>query len=232
MALQLDIALTDGQKKAMAAIPATSWFTQVVYRNARSPLHPHPQLAENNELKLLMVRAWIAAAVPGKRVLDLFSGNGVFSVVAALAGAREVTGAEFAEDRVRCAEFVASTLQSDCRFEFKLGDVYRIAEYFTEPFDVVLCFGGLYHIADPVFILRQIGRLRRRDRTKEGLASIRAGSGTWHYSRGCVRELLRHGGFRVREERRPSWRKRRRFPWYLADCEPMAAQRTESYGRT
>jgi tRNA (mo5U34)-methyltransferase len=256
MALQLDIELTEGQKAAMAAIPATSWFTQVVYRNARSPLHPNTQLAENNELKLLMVRDWITTAVPGKRVLDLFSGNGVFSVVAALAGAREVVGVEFAEDRVRCAEFVASTLPSDCRFVFKHGDVYRIAEYFKEPFDVVLCFGGLYHIADPAFILRQIGtltrerlilqtsqvlplpgnwatfRLRRRDRTQEGLASIRAGSGTWHYSPGCVRELLRHGGFRVREERRPSWPKRRRFPWYLADCEPIAAPGTEAYGRT
>jgi hypothetical protein len=29
------------------------------------------------------------------------------------------------------------------------------------PFDVVLCLGGLYHIADPAFVLRQIGGLSR-----------------------------------------------------------------------
>lgn len=227
MALRLDIELTDDQQAAMAAIPATSWFTQVVYRNARSPQHPNVQLDENNELKLAMVRDWIAASVPEKRVLDLFSGNGMFSVVAAMAVAREVFGVEFAEDRVRCAEFVASTLRSDCRFGFKHGDVYRIA--------------------DPGFVLRQIGtltrerlimqtsqvlplpgnwakfRLRRQDRTREGLASIRAGSGTLHYSPGCLRELLRHGGFRVMEERRPSWRERRRFPWYLANCVPLGS---------
>jgi tRNA (mo5U34)-methyltransferase len=245
MTLRLDIELTESQKAAMAAIPATSWFTQVVYRNAASPLHPDRRLAENNELKLAMIRDWIARSVAGKRVLDLFSGNGVFSVVAAQAGAREVVGVEFALDRVRCAEFVASTLQSEATVVFKHGDVYKITEYFDEPFDVVLCLGGLYHVADPAFVLRQAGRLtkerlimqtsqvlplpgnwakfvlRHRDRTEEGLSSIRGGAGAWYYSPGCVRELLRHGGFRIREERRPPWPARRRFPWYLADCEPL-----------
>jgi SAM-dependent methyltransferase len=245
MTLRLDIELTESQRAAMAAIPATSWFTQVVYRNAESPLHPNRRLAENNEMKLAMVRDWIAQSVAGKRVLDLFSGNGVFSVVAALAGAREVIGVEFAEDRVKCAEFVASTLESDTTMVFKHGDVYKIAEYFDEPFDVVLCLGGLYHVADPAFVLRQIGNLakerlimqtsqvlplpgnwakfilRGRDRTTEGLTSIQGGSGTWHYSPGCLRELLRHGGFSIRDERRPAWPKRRRFPWYLANCEPL-----------
>jgi tRNA (mo5U34)-methyltransferase len=245
MALRLDIELTEDQKATMAKVPATAWFTQIIFRNAESPLHPVAALAENNELKLAMVGDWIAAGVSGKRVLDLFSGNGVFSVVAALAGAREVVGVEFVEERVRCAEFVASTLQSDCRFVFKHGDVYRIGEYFDEPFDVVLCLGGLYHIADPAFILRQIGsltrerlilqtsqvlplpgnwakfRLRRRDRIEEGLTSIRGGSGTWRYSPGCLRALLQHGGFRIVEARQPPWRARRRFPWYLANCEPL-----------
>ena len=245
MTLRLVVELTEDQKARMAELPASAWFTQVVFRNAKSPVHPVAALAENNELKLAMVRDWIAAAVPGKRVLDLFSGNGAFSIVAALAGAREVVGVEFAEERVRCAEFVASTLQSDCRFVFKQGDVYRIGEYFAEPFDVVLCLGGLYHIADPAFILRETGRLTRerlimqtsqvlplpgnwakfrvrpQDRTEEGLTSVRGGSGTWRYSPGCLRELLRHGGFRIVEERQPPWRMRSRFPWYLANCEPL-----------
>lgn len=161
MALHLDIDLTDDQKATMAALPATAWFSPIVWRNAVSPVHPVAALAENNELKLTLVHDWIQRAVPGKRVLDLFSGNGMFSVIAAQAGAREVVGVEFAEDRVRCAEFVVSTLQSDCRFVFTHGDVYQIGEYFDEPFDVVLCLGGLYHIADPAYILRAIGRLTR-----------------------------------------------------------------------
>lgn len=177
--------------------------------------------------------------------MDLFSANGAFSFLAALAGAKKVVGVEYSEDRVRCAEFIATTIRTDCVLEFKCGDVYRICDYFCEPFDVVLCLGGLYHIADPAFILRQIGHLtkerlvlqtaqvlphrgnrakfvvRRTDQTEKGLTSIRGGYGTWYYSPACIRELLLHGGFETVEERRPPWHKRRRFPWYLAYCRPL-----------
>ena len=245
MPLRLDIELTDSQKTAMARIPPTSWCTQVVYRNAQSPIHPARHLAENSEMKQAIVTDWVTKSVKGKRVLDLFSANGAFSLIAALGGAREVVGVEYSEDRVKCAEFVASTIQSACKIVFKQGDVYKITDYFDEPFDVVLCLGGLYHIADPAFVLRQIGNLtkerlilqtsqvlpfpgnwakfvvRRQDRTKDGMTSIRGGYGTWYYSPGCLRELLLHGGFRIIEQRQPPWSKRRRFPWYLACCEPL-----------
>jgi SAM-dependent methyltransferase len=242
MALHLDVALTDQQKAAMGSIPAICWFTPVVWRNAASPIHPNRRLAENNEMKQIMTADWISNAVKGKRVLDLFSANGAFTFLAAFAGAKSVVGVEYSEDRVNCAKFIATTIQTDCAIEFKCGDVYKICEYFRERFDVVLCLGGLYHIADPAFVLRQIGQLtkehlvlqtsqvlphktnrasfmvRRTDRTKKGMTSIRGGYGTWHYSPVCLRELLLHGGFEIIEERRPPWLKRRRFPWYLAYC--------------
>lgn len=245
MALKIDVELTDAQRQSMADIPPAFWFTQVVYRNATSPLHPNPRLAENNEMKQALLTDWIMSSVKGKRVLDLFSANGAFACLAALGGAREVVGVEFSEERVKCAEFVAGTLPTDCRIQFKCGDVYAIADYFDEPFDVVMCFGGLYHIADPAHVLKQIRAVtkerllvqtsqvlplpgvwakflvRRRDLTKAGMTSVRGGYGTWHCSPGCLRELLLHGGFQVVEERRPPWRKRSRFPWYLASCVPL-----------
>lgn len=245
MALRLDIELTESQRQAMARIPATSWFTQVIYRNAQSAIHPDRQLAANNEMKQKMVADWISKTVPGKKVLDLFAANGAFSVLAALAGAREVVGLEYSEERIRCAEFVASTVNSTGPISFRRGDVYKVLEYFDEPFDVVLCLGGLYHVADPALVLRQIGKItketlivqtsqvlrrpgnwakfevRRQDRTSEGLTSIRKGYGTWYYTRRCLQELLLHGQFRVVEERQPPWLKHRRFPWYLARCEPV-----------
>ncbi|MHC1742031.1 MAG: class I SAM-dependent methyltransferase [Syntrophobacteraceae bacterium] len=245
MTLKLNIELTDDQKQAMAEFPPAFWFTQVVYRNAESPIHPNRRLAENNEMKQSLLTDWIMDAVKGKRVLDLFSANGAFACLAALGGAREVVGVEFSEDRVKCAEFVAGTLNTDCRIQFRHGDVYKIADYFDEPFDVVMCFGGLYHVADPAYVLRQIRMLtkerlfvqtsqvlplpgvwakfivRRRDQTKAGMTSVRGGYGTWHCSPGCLRELLLHGGFQVVEERRPPWLKRSRYPWYLASCVPL-----------
>lgn len=248
MALKLDIELTSSQKEAMAAIPDTAWFTQVIYRNAESPLHPDcfgVHLAEKNVAKQALVNDWIARSVKGKRVLDLFSANGAFSAIAAMAGAREVVGVEFSQERIRCAEFVASTLRTDCSISFRKGDVYKIAEYYKEPFDVILCLGGLYHVADPALLLREMGGLtreclilqtdhvlpyrgnrakfvvRRKNWTGQGMTSIRSGYGTWHYSRKCLHELLLHGGFRVLEERQPRGWGRRRLPWYAARCEPL-----------
>jgi 2-polyprenyl-3-methyl-5-hydroxy-6-metoxy-1,4-benzoquinol methylase len=248
MTLCLDVELDSQQQLELNTLPAAVWFTQVKFRNAESPSHPERALAENNAAKQAFVQDWITREVAGKRVLDLFSANGAFAVQAALAGAREVVGLEYDAERVRCAQFVASTLPEHIRPRFLCGDVYRMREYFDEPFDVVLCLGGLYHIADPAYLLSQIrgmlrGRLilqtaqvlplwgkwarfgiRRRDKRSQGLSSVRGGYGTWSLSPGCLRELLEHSGFDVLEERRPTWRKRFRFPWYGAVCSPMIEQ--------
>ncbi|GMQ78947.1 MAG: hypothetical protein BMS9Abin02_1496 [Anaerolineae bacterium] len=247
MAVRIDTDLTENEMSSMVGIPPESWFTQFIYRNVESPTHPNRSLTINNEMKQMMVADWITNYAKGKRVLDLFCANGGFSLIAALSGAKEVIGIDYSQERIKCAEFVASTirLQSDCRIEFKQGDVYDIGTMLDEPFDVVFCFGGLYHIADPAYVLRQIRRLtkerlilqtsqvlplrynwarfkvRRQDWTAVGMTSIRGGYGTWQLSPGCLRELLLHGGFRVIEERQPPLLKRRRFPWYLADCEPI-----------
>jgi 16S rRNA G966 N2-methylase RsmD len=242
MSMKLDVSLTEQQKAAMAIIPAASWFTPFVWNNATSPKHPVSRLDENNDYKQRLVQDWIERNVKGKRVLDLFAANGAFSIMAWRAGAREVVGVEFDEGRVECARFVASTLNAGRRIEFLTGDVYRLREYFNEPFDVTLCLGGLYHIADPPYVLRQIravtterlimqtsnlwpfpwnqARFRvRRDRGKEGLTSIRR-EGAWRATPTTVRQWLLHGHFRVLEERLPPLMKRHRFPWFAALCEP------------
>jgi SAM-dependent methyltransferase len=229
----------------MASIPPKSWFTSVIYLNALSPIHPDRRLDENNEMKQAMVNDLIKKSVEGKRVLDLFCGNGAFAIIAALSGAKEVIGIDFSDDRIKCAEFIANTIKSDARINFMCGDVYKISDYFNNKFDVVLCFGGLYHIADPAYVLQQIHELvkeklilqtsqvlplpinlarfivRKHDLTQEGKPSIRKGYGLWHLTPGCIRELLLHGGFKVMEERRPPLLKRFRFPWYIACCKPL-----------
>lgn len=78
MTLRLDFELTESEKTAMGAIPATSWFTQIIYRNAESSIHPNRRLVNNNEMKQAMVSDWVVESVKGKRVLDLFSANGGF----------------------------------------------------------------------------------------------------------------------------------------------------------
>jgi tRNA (mo5U34)-methyltransferase len=245
--VNIDVNLTDDQIKTLAGISATSWFTKFNFLNAESPTHPHKAFTISNDAKQEMTQDWIKDSVKGKRVLDLFSANGGFSTMAALAGAKEVVGVEFSQDRVDCANFIASTIKplTDCKLSFIKGDVYELTSFLKEPFDVVLCLGGLYHIADIAYVLKQIESLtterlivqtsqiipipfnlawfkvRREDKTSKGRTSIQGGSGTWHTSPSCMRELLLHGGFSVSDERLPSLTKRISRPWYVANCVPL-----------
>jgi 2-polyprenyl-3-methyl-5-hydroxy-6-metoxy-1,4-benzoquinol methylase len=204
-------------------------------------------LDKNHELKRKIVLPWIRDYVSGKRVLDLFCANGAFSFEAALAGAREVVGLEFSPDRANCAQFIARAFSRQTKYPaptFLVGDVYKLTEIFRERFDVVMCFGGLYHIPDPPFVLTQIRALTqerlilqtsgilpkqgnwakfivREDARAKGLTSIVGGKGAWRFTENCFENMLRHAEFKVVEKRRPSIFVRKRFPWYCALAEPL-----------
>jgi 16S rRNA G966 N2-methylase RsmD len=240
--LCLDYMLTSEELAEMSQIPAASWFTRVKFANGISPRCPECSfLDSNHEMKKKLMLPWIRQNVRGKTVLDLFSANGAFAVECALAGAKRVVGVEFDRERVQCAEFLAHVLarNSVAAPTFCLGDVYTLSEQFTEPFDIVLCMGGLYHIADPPYVLSQIRRIMkekliiqtsgilpgrknkamfyiREDRTAKGLTSIRGGMGVWQFSIPCFQSMLSHAGLRVLNEQQPGFWQRRRYPWYCA----------------
>jgi 2-polyprenyl-3-methyl-5-hydroxy-6-metoxy-1,4-benzoquinol methylase len=245
--LTFDFDLNEREQQQMKAIKPESWFTQVAFRNAISPRHPEAgNLDANHNLKKKMTLPWIKSKVKNRRVLDLFSANGAFSFEAALAGAREVVGVEFSEDRTQCAQFIASTLSGkvSCTVpKFLTGNVYELRSIFDDPFDVVLCLGGLYHIPDPPYVLTQIRSLTkgalivqtssvlsgrsnrakfvvRQDLQHRGLTSVVGGRGAWHYTASCFENILRHAGFKVLESARPPVWSRKRFPWYCALAEP------------
>ena len=227
--LNLNISLTKDEFDEMSNIPRDAWFTTVKFDNG---LSPHCQEAStldaNHEMKKKLMMPWIKASIRGKRVLDLFSANGAFAFECALAGAEVVVGIEFDEDRVRCAQFVARVLRRNGMVapQFYVADVYSIADRFPHPFDVVLCMGGLYHIADPPYILTQIRKLTRdkvivqtsgvlpgtdnratfvirEDQRAKGLTSLRGGKGVWMLSVPCFQAILTHAGFRLLEQAQP-----------------------------
>ena len=242
-AVGFDIEITDDQIREMEKIDPTAWFTQFQFRNASSPIHPNTKLAENNWMKQQMLNDTIASMVKGKRVLDLFSANGGFSFIAANAGATEVVGVEYAQDRVDSSNLIADISGLSERVKFICGDVYKLDEYFSEPFDVVLCLGGLYHVPDPALLLLGMHGVTKEKlllhtamtlnlpgnwakfhyrpaaTAKEPLA--KGGYGAWSFSPECIRHLLRHGGFLVEQEKRPPFLKRRRFNYFQAVCKPV-----------
>jgi tRNA (mo5U34)-methyltransferase len=246
--LQLDVELTPDELQRIAGTDPRWWFTQFAFANGESPRPPKFEALEaNNEFKRGLVLEWLGKVAPGARVLDTFCANGAFSFEAARLGATRVLGVDFDPPRIECASMVAGLLQEHdwgrAVPEFRSGNVYTLGESTGgETFDVVICLGGLYHVADPVLVLKrlresvetgghllfQTSRLvwvpgqwarfsvREEDRRGSGLSSHRAGEGVWELSPGAVRAMLRVAGFEVLEARTPPVAKRRKFRWFAA----------------
>ncbi len=85
----------------------------------------------------------------GKRVLDLGSNAGYWSLAAIEAGADFVFGIDGRQMHIDQAELVLQAKGIDSeRYSFQLGNIF---EYdFPGTFDVVLCLGLMYHISKPM----------------------------------------------------------------------------------
>jgi 2-polyprenyl-3-methyl-5-hydroxy-6-metoxy-1,4-benzoquinol methylase len=244
MTVRIDLELSSPQIEELAGTDPRWWFTRFEFANAASPPHPHMQrLEQANRWKLEMVRPWLARLAPGARVLDAFCANGGFSFEASRAGAREVLGVDYDEDRVSCARLVAGFLDGAFSVvpRFRVADVYRLPSSVEGPYDLTLALGGLYHVADPALVLRNLrevtsGHLilqtarvirlpgswarfvtvrRRVDRQGDGPA------GVWKLTPRALEAMLAYAGFEV-VERLPVPRVRsRRIPWYGAVCRAV-----------
>ncbi|MGO8872299.1 MAG: class I SAM-dependent methyltransferase [Acidimicrobiales bacterium] len=247
--IRLDIDLTPEEIEAISETNADDWFTKVAFRNAESPTHPRANILEpNNTLKKEMLLDWVEKVVPNASVLDTFAANGGWSILAAQLGARSVKGLEFSPGRVQVATLLARILEahdaSPCPLDFQVCDVYDIGTQVKDVFDCSLVLGGLYHIADPPYVLDQVRKVTgawmilqtssvlpdkgnvasfrvRSDQTAQGLSSIRGGRGVWHFSAECLREFVHHAGFEIVEERQPERKLRKRYPWWCALARPI-----------
>ncbi|MDO8610070.1 MAG: class I SAM-dependent methyltransferase [bacterium] len=46
---------------------------------------------------------------------------------------------------------------------FKVGNINNISEYFTDKFDVIVCFETLEHLDDPVLFIREVRKVLKKD---------------------------------------------------------------------
>lgn len=161
---------------------------------------------------------WIDRCSPGARVLDLFCANGAFAIRAAQAGATEVVGIDAEASRITVANLLAEIIEPyvNASMRFHVADVHDV-EKFGNQFDIVMCFGGLYHISDPVSMLERLRALTGRylllqtSHVVPGLGSwgwfrLPTGhrtqipvwpseTGGWSLTAGCYRRLIRNAGF-------------------------------------
>lgn len=95
-------------------------------------------------------------SLTGRRVLDLGCNAGFWSLAAIDGGCAEVVGVDGRSMHLEQAELVFAAKGVDRRrYRFLHGDVLGAV---TEPlgrFDIVLCLGLLYHVGDPLGLLRR-----------------------------------------------------------------------------
>jgi len=98
----------------------------------------------------------------GARVLDLACHDGRFSFAALHNGARHVVGIDFKTHHVEsaCGNMQAYGVSPD-RYTFLAGDLFDYLEA-ERDFDVVLCFGILYHINEHMRLFDQLAALGPR----------------------------------------------------------------------
>ena len=90
-------------------------------------------------------------SLEGKRVLDLACNCGGVSIEAARSGAEHVLGIDIVPKYIEQARLLARALDLP-QLDFKLMSVDEI----EDQFDVVLNFGLLYHLENPVLSMRRI----------------------------------------------------------------------------
>jgi SAM-dependent methyltransferase len=86
-------------------------------------------------------------SIAGLRILDLACLEGMYALEFAARGA-DVVAIEGREANLAKAQFASRVLGVDDRIAFELGDVRSLSVKRHGMFDVVLCLGILYHLAD------------------------------------------------------------------------------------
>jgi len=113
--------------------------------------------------------------IAGRRILDLASHDGRWSLAADRAGAAHVLGIEA---RARLIEAANSNMREygvpEKQVEFIQGDVLAELDRLDPGrFDTVFCLGFLYHIIDHMPLLRKIARLKPKNLIIDTVVSVR-----------------------------------------------------------
>ena len=106
-----------------------------------------------------------------KVVLDIGAWDGYFSFEAERRGAKEVVSM----DSMKCRwggmdgyNFLHNHYNSNAKYVE--GNVYKLNKLFPPLyFDIVLCYGVLYHLSDPLFVMNQIFKITKETVAFEGL---------------------------------------------------------------
>lgn len=115
------------------------------------------------EMMEAAVRRALAEAGPGATALDMACSEGWFAHRLLEWGAEHVTAIDVREGNIRRARLVRDHLGVDAeRLVFEQRDAYDLDRKQMGQFDVVLVLGLIYHVEDPIGVLRRARGMTRR----------------------------------------------------------------------
>src|SRR5918993_493320 len=148
-------------RQKIASFPR--WHYQFDLRGNLTPIHKKPRVNRHTQRKTHffdpLVRLF-GGSLEGKRVLDLASNAGYWSLASIEAGANYVLGIEGRQMHVDQASFVFDIKEVERdRYEFVMGDIFKTDFRQFGTFDVVLCLGLMYHISKPMELMEKISEV-------------------------------------------------------------------------
>lgn len=140
------------------------WHYEIDLGNGvHTPIHDPTKVNRHNQRKsyffdYLVKRA--GGSLKGLRVLDLGCNAGFWSMHCLENGAAHVTAIDARDMHIKQAALVFDCLgYSSSRYNLTHGDVFQTDLRRLGPFDIVLCLGLLYHVANPHLLLQSVFEL-------------------------------------------------------------------------
>ncbi len=139
------------------------WHYQFDLRGNLTPIRKRTRVNRHKQRKKHFfdpVVQLFGGTLAGKRVLDLASNAGFWSLSAVEAGCDYVLGIEGRQMHVDQANFVfeVKEIEKD-RYDFVVGDIFETDFKQFGTFDVVLCLGLMYHVSKHVELLEKISEV-------------------------------------------------------------------------
>ncbi len=139
------------------------WHYQFNLKGNLTPIHKKGRVNRHEQRKKHFFDPLVelcGGSLAGKRVLDLASNAGFWSLNSINAGCDYVLGVEGRQMHVDQANFVFEVKEVERdRYDFVVGDIFQTDLRQFGNFDVVLCLGLMYHVSKHVSLLEKISEV-------------------------------------------------------------------------
>lgn len=140
-----------------------TWHYQFDLKGNLTPIRQEKFVKRHKQRKKHFIDPLVqlyGGSLAGKRVLDLACNAGFWSLCAIDAGCDYVLGIEGRQMHVDQANFVfdVKEVEKD-KYDFVVGDIFKMDLRQFGTFDIVLCLGLMYHVSKHVELLEKISEV-------------------------------------------------------------------------